>query len=67
MHEFAPRCSSSSSIRQNFAAGDSTHEERGNDWWGLTLMATGGNDGVCKLWDLEFERTFERRQISGER
>lgn len=72
VHEFAPLCSrgsssSSNSIRQGFAAGDSTHEERRSDWRGLTLMATGGNDGVCKLWDLGFEATFERRQLLGER
>lgn len=69
VQEFASRSSSSSSssIRGSFAAGDSTREERGKNWRGLTLMATGGNDGTCKLWDLGFEATFERRQLWGER
>ncbi|CAM9184864.1 unnamed protein product [Scytosiphon promiscuus] len=31
---------------------------------GLALMATGGNDGACKLWDVGFEAACERRQPS---
>lgn len=34
---------------------------------GLALMATGGNDGACKLWDLGFEAACERRQPSDTR
>lgn len=34
---------------------------------GLVLLATGGNDGGIKLWDLGFEAGHERREPSGSR
>ena len=53
-HEFAPSSSSS----------DMTHQDEEGNWLGLTLLATGGNDGTCKLWDLDLEGACERRQRS---
>lgn len=62
VHEFDSRSSSSSSDELSTAdATDSKREEQESGWRGLTLMATGGNDGTCKFWDLEFEGACERR------
>eukprot|EP00752_Nemacystus_decipiens_P003736 g3442.t1 len=65
VYEFGSRNAGVSSVcdEHSFAAAiESRREERGNDRRWFTLMATGGNDGTCKLWDLDFERTCERRQ-----
>lgn len=79
VHEFSSRGGSSgggsssnsssggSSDKQSSAATGSRHGEQEIDRPELTLMATGGNDGTCKLWDLEFEGGCERRQLRGKR
>ncbi|CAM9807927.1 unnamed protein product, partial [Hapterophycus canaliculatus] len=48
------------------ALGGSEVVPAGNDATtpGLALVATGGNDGACKLWDLGFEAACERRRPS---
>eukprot|EP00903_Cladosiphon_okamuranus_P013793 g12836.t3 len=62
LHEF-DFCDGASSAD----APETRREERDSDRWGLTLMATGGNDGTCKLWDLGFEWACDRRQRWGKR
>lgn len=64
VHEFDSRRGaggSSCDELNSAAATEKRREERGRDRRGLTLMATGGNDGTCKLWDLEFEGACETR------
>lgn len=53
VHEFESRSG---------GCGSSSSSSSSDDRRVLTLLATGGNDGTCKLWDLEFEGACERRQ-----
>ena len=68
VHEFDSRrggnrtSTSSCDEHGSVAATESGRKERDKDWRGLTLLATGGNDGACKLWDLGFAGACERRQ-----
>lgn len=61
VHEFDPRpvdvnSRSGGSCGAPTGGGTCSEESPGR---GLVLMATGGNDGASKLWDLEFEAACE--------
>lgn len=65
VHEFDP-CSIDHEGRSSGSCGapkDGGAIAEGSPGRGLVLMATGGNDGAAKLWDLDFEAACETGNV----